>query len=347
MVATVYHADLAEAQADPVLAALLGRSPTSAPFDRLDWLSLLADMCLPGAKCVIAVARDGDAVAALPLCRTAEGFAPLGTWYSFFVRPVCNDTDRAPALLAALARSMAPAGAARLTPMPEREAEALAAAFRASGWIGTLEPCDTNYILELNGRSFDAYWAARPGALRETVRRKGGKGIVSLRIETTFSEADWNAYEAIYARSWKPEEGNPAFLCAFAMAEAEAGALRMGVAEIDGEPVAAQFWTVEGGTAWIHKLAHDEASRKHSPGTLLSAALFRHVIDVDRVRTVDFGTGDNPYKRDWMEAARPRYALAFYRPAAISQWPQLAKLAARRVLKRRRAAHLVSRQSAV
>ena len=157
--------------------------------------------------------------------------------------------------------------------MPEREAEALAAAFRASGWIGTLEPCDTNYILELNGRSFDAYWAARPGALRETVRRKGGKGIVSLRIETTFSEADWNAYEAIYARSWKPEEGNPAFLCAFAMAEAAAGALRMGVAEIDGEPVAAQFWTVEGGTAWIHKLAHDEASRKHSPGTLLSAAL--------------------------------------------------------------------------
>ena len=352
MVASVYHAELAEAQADPVLAALLGRSPTSAPFDRLDWLALLAEMGLPDAKCLIAVARDGDSVAALPVCRTAEGFAPLGNWYSFFVRPLmndalCNDATRASALLAALARSLAFAGAARFAPVPEPEAEGLAAAFRASGWIGTLEPCDINHILELNGRSFEAYWAARPGALRETVRRKGGRGLVSLRIETTFSDADWDAYEAIYARSWKPEEGNPAFLRAFAMAEAEAGALRMGMAEIGGEPVAAQFWTVEGGTAWIHKLAHDEASRKHSPGTLLSAALFRHVIDVDRVHTVDFGTGDNPYKRDWMESARPRYALAFYRPAAISQWPQLAKLAARRVLKPRRAAHLVSPQRAV
>lgn len=344
---TVYHADLAEAQADPVLAALLGRSPTSAPFDRLDWLALLAELCLPGKNCVIAVARDGDAVAALPLCRTAEGLAPLGNWYSFFVRPLCNDPARAPALLASLTRSLAPAGAARLAPMPEREAEALAAAFRAAGWIGTIEPCDTNHILELNGRDFEAYWAARPGALRETVRRKGSKGIVSLRIETTFSDADWDAYEAIYARSWKPEEGNPAFLRAFARAESEAGALRMGMAEIDGEPVAAQFWTVEGGTAWIHKLAHDEASRAASPGTLLSAALFRHVIDVDHVHTVDFGTGDNPYKRDWMDAARPRYALVFYRAAAISQWPQLARLAARRVLKPRRATQLVSPQSAV
>lgn len=346
MVATVYHAELAEAQADPVLAALLGRSPTSAPFDRLDWLTLLAEVCLPHAKCMIAVARDGDAVAALPVCRTADGFAPLGNWYSFFVRPACNDAARAPALLAALARSLAAAGAARFAPIPEAEAEALAAAFRASGWIGTLEPCDINHILELGDRNFEAYWAARPGALRETVRRKGGKGIVSLRIETTFSTEDWDAYEAIYARSWKPEEGNPAFLRRFAMAEAEAGALRMGIAEIRGEPVAAQFWTVEGGTAWIHKLAHDEASRKHSPGTLLSAALFRHVIEIDRVHTVDFGTGDNPYKRDWMEAARPRYALAFYRPAAISHWPQLAKLAARRLLRPRPPASLVSLESA-
>ena len=156
MVATVYHAELTEAQADPVLAALLGRSHTSAPFDRLDWLMLMAEMGLPGADCLIAVAREGDAVAALPLCRTSEGFAPLGSWYSFFVRLLCNDPTRAPALLAALTRSLAPAGAARLAPLPEADAEALAAAFRASGWIGTIEPRDTNHILELAGRDFDA-----------------------------------------------------------------------------------------------------------------------------------------------------------------------------------------------
>ncbi|MEI6642207.1 MAG: GNAT family N-acetyltransferase [Novosphingobium sp.] len=343
---TVYHADLQEAQADPALAVLLGRSPTSAPFDRLDWLALLAEHCLPAAECRIAVAREDDAIAVLPFCRKPEGAASLGTWYSFFVRPLVSDPARAPALLAAIARSLAPAGAARLGPMPEAEALALAAAFRAAGWIGVTEPCDTNHVLKLAGRNFDQYWTARPGALRETVRRKTARGKVSLRIETAFSAPDWAAYEAIYARSWKPEEGNPEFLRAFARGEAAAGALRMGLAEIDGEPVAAQFWTVEGGTAWIHKLAHDETHRAHSPGTLLTAALFRHVIDIDRVHTVDFGTGDNPYKRDWMESQRPRYALQFYRPAAVGHWPALARLAARRLLRPRAAAALVSPQAA-
>ena len=343
---TVYHADLREAQADPALAALLGRSPTSAPFDRLDWLMLLAEHCLPGATCKLAVAHDRDALAVLPFRESPEGTGPLGTWYSFFVRPLTNAPQRAPELFAALARSLAGSGAARLSPMPETEAIALAAAFRAAGWIGVAEPCDTNHILELNGRSFAEYWAARPGALRETVRRKTARGRVTLRIETTFSEADWAAYEAIYARSWKPEEGNPDFLRAFAKAESAAGALRMGIAEIDGEAVAAQFWTVEGGTAWIHKLAHDEAHRAHSPGTLLTAALLRHVIDEDHVHTVDFGTGNDPYKRDWMEAQRPRYALQFYRPAAVGHWPSLARLAARRLIRPRATHALVSPQVA-
>lgn len=343
---TVYHAELREAQADPALAALLGRSPTSAPFDRLDWLSLLAEHCLPAESCKLAVARDGDVLAVLPFQKNADGAGPLGTWYSFFIRPLTNAPQRAPELFAALARSLAPAGATRLAPMPEAEALTLAAAFRTAGWIGVAEPYDTNHILELKGRSFAEYWSARPGALRETVRRKTARGKVALRIETAFSEADWAAYEAIYARSWKPEEGNPAFLRAFAQAEAAAGALRMGIAEIEGQPVAAQFWTVEGGTAWIHKLAHDEAHRAHSPGTLLTAALFRHVIDENHVHTVDFGTGNDPYKRDWMEAQRPRYALQFYRPAAVGHWPALARLAARRILRPRPQPALVSPEAA-
>ncbi len=350
MGATVYHADLQEAQADPALAALLGRSSDSAPFDRLDWLALLAEHCFPGATCKLAVARDGEALAVLPFRTGPEGAAPLGTWYSFFVRPLVSDPARAPALLTAIARSLAPSGAAHLSPLPEAEALALAQAFRAAGWIGMAEPCDTNHILKLQGRSFAEYWSARPGALRETVRRKSARGKVALRIETAFSEADWAAYEAIYAKSWKPEEGNPAFLRAFAQAESTTGALRMGVAEIDGEPVAAQFWTVEGSTAWIHKLAHDEAHRAHSPGTLLTAALLAHVIDTDRVHTVDFGTGNDGYKRDWMESQRPRYALRFYRPAAARHWPALARLAAsaakRRMLVVRPRDALVSPQAA-
>ena len=330
----VYHAELAEAQADPALARLLGRAPGSAPFDRIDWLRLLADECLQDRPCFIAVAREGDAIAALPLCRSAAGLVALGNWYSFFVRPTFSPDADAPRLLRALAADLARQGAIDLAPMPQDAAMLLAEALRATGWVGVCEPCDTNHYVTIAGRSFADYWAQRPGALRETVRRKGRKGVVGLSIARHFNAHDWAAYEAIYARSWKPGEGNPAFLRAFAERESGAGALRLGLATIDGQPVAAQFWTVEGGTAWIHKLAHDERAKAHSPGTLLSAAMFEHVIDTDRVNTIDFGTGNDPYKRDWMEQARARYRLRFYRPDAVRHWPALARMAARRVLGR-------------
>src|SRR3546814_3591088 len=90
--------------------------------------------------------------------------------------------------------------------------------------------------------------------------------------------------------------GHPALLRAFAEAEGAGGRLRMGIARIEGVPVAAQYWTVEDGTAFIHKLAHVEDSLKASPGTLLSAALFRHVIEIDGVKRVAFGTGNDAYK---------------------------------------------------
>lgn len=88
---------------------------------------------------------------------------------------------------------------------------------------------------------------------------------------------------------------------------------------------------MEGGTAYIHKLAYLEAAKPLSPGSVLSAALFRHVIDVDRVELVDFGTGDDPYKRDWMEAVRPRYRLDMLRPLAPQNWLFFAKNGLRRL----------------
>ena len=149
--------------------------------------------------------------------------------------------------------------------------------------------------------------AGRPGALRTTLKRKAKK--VEVEILDQFDPAAWAAYEAIYGESWKPEEGDPPLLRRFAEAEGAAGRMRLGIARANGEAVAAQFWTVEDGTAYIHKLAHRESAKPLSAGTTLSAALFEHVIDRDGVSLVDFGTGDDPYKRDWMELVRPRYRL--------------------------------------
>lgn len=324
-----YHPDLKEVQSDPVLAALLSAARQSAPFDRLEWWQALAEHC--GLEPLLAVARDGDALAVLPLAGRSGHLTGLANWYTFRFRPILSHAEGP---LATLARDLA-GRACRITlshvPDEDGSASMLEAAFRKAGWVVRREPCDTNRVLSLEGRDCDAYLAARPGKLRTTLKRKSGK--VATQVLTHFDAGAWAQYEAIYAESWKPEEGSPAFLRAFAEAEGAAGRLRLALAHDAADPqgpaIAAQMWTVEGATAFIHKLAHREAAKPLSPGSVLTAALMRHVIDLDRVDLVDFGTGDDPYKRDWMEAERPRYRLDMLRPGAPANWPVLAKIALR------------------
>ena len=318
-----YHDDLNEVQG--------GAVPALAPFDRIEWWRELTEHC--GLVPLIAVASDGDEHAVMPLQRTADGLAALANWYNFTWQPVV--TPGGMAVLTALVRDLARQTARlSLSPLPDENGEAarLDEAFRAAGWVTFRSQCDVNHVLPMAGRSYAEFLAGRPGQLRTTLKRKASKVVVA--IETKFNSSSWAAYEAIYAESWKPGEGSPAFLRAFAKAEAQAGRLRLGLAYADGNPVAAQFWTVENGTAFIHKLAHTEAAKPLSPGTTLSAALFEHVIDRDRVGLVDFGTGDDGYKRDWMEAVRPRYRLDCYRPGNPQNWPAIVRERLRRMVAR-------------
>lgn len=330
MIVVTYHDDLNEVQGDPALRALLCPAEAAAPFDRLDWWRYLAEDAevMP----LIAVAEDGKNRAVLPMRRVKRSLVALTNWYTFRVRPVITPGAAAAPLLTALARSL-PGEAPHLSlaPLPDENGEAslLEAALRKAGWAVFREACDVNHVLALNGRSYAEYIATRPGPLRTTLKRKAGK--VQVSIETEFNQDSFDAYESIYRKSWKPEEGSPALLRRFAEAEGKAGRLRLGIARAEGHPVAAQFWTVEGGTAFIHKLAYTEKSKPLSPGTTLSAALFEHVIDRDGVGMVDFGTGNDAYKRDWMEDIRPRYRIEAYRPLYPGNWPSIGKHILRRL----------------
>ena len=327
MVSVEYHRDLKEVQSDADLARLLSAPAQAAPFDRLDWWRLLAQHC--GMAPCLVVARDASGMAVLPLAGQGPHLTQCANWYTFRFRPIVSagaGTD-GEALLARLAGDLA--GKARrvtLTGLPREDADLVARAFRRAGWLAAREQSDINHVLPLEGRDYAAFLGGRPGKLRTTLKRKSGK--VATQVLTHFDAEVWAAYETIYATSWKPEEGSPAFLRAFAQAEGAAGRLRLGIAHSpEGEAIAAQMWTVEGGTAFIHKLAHRESAKPLSPGSVLSAALFRHVIDIDKVGLIDFGTGDDPYKRDWMEQVRLRYRLDLIRPQAPANWPLLARRA--------------------
>jgi len=330
LVRVTYHDDLKEVQGDAALAALLRAPQAAAPFDRIEWWQGLAEHCnLPP---LIAVCRHGAHRAVLPLVRRGDQIHALANWYAFRVGPLFTPgADRA-ALLAELAADLVgETPHLVLAPLPDENgaASALAQALRSAGWATFVEQCDVNHVLPVNGRSFAEYLAGRSGPLRTTLKRKADK--VSVTIETAFNPDSWAAYEAIYAQSWKGEEGCPGFLRAFAEQEGAAGRLRLAIARADGRPVAAQFWTVEAGTAFIHKLAHIEDARALSPGTTLTAALLERVIDGDRVELVDFGTGNDAYKRNWMEQVRPRFRIEAFRAKGPVTWPAIARKVLHRV----------------
>ncbi|MGX7952669.1 GNAT family N-acetyltransferase [Tsuneonella sp. HG249] len=316
MVAVSYHHTVNVLQA--IDAALPG------PFDRPEWFAGLGDP-------LVALASDGTASTALVLSEASGHLESLCNWYSFVWRPL-GDSRLLPALAAGL-RERTHRVTLRLVPGEDGSADALSTAFRAAGWLVAIDLCDHNHVLPVSGRSFVEYWQSRPGPMRTTHKRKAKR--VAVTVLDHFDPAAWAEYEAVYRESWKPREGDSAFLRAFAEAEGAAGRLRLGIARADGEAVAAQFWTVESGTAYIHKLAHREIAKPLSAGTTLSAALFERVIDVDRVELVDFGTGNDPYKRDWMELDRPRYRIDCLDPRQPKAWPSLVKRAARALAPRR------------
>ena len=322
MIGISYHHDLKEVQGDPALAGLIA-ARAMTPFDRVEWWQGLEDEC--AIKPLIAVARDGDDIAILPLKAGDGHLHALGNWYNFTVRPVLSDGGTR--LLTALARDLRrKSWRITLAPLPDEDSAAglLAETFSRAGWMVRREQCDVNRFDALSGyASFAQFLADRPGTLRTTLKRKAGK--VDTTVYQQFDDDTWNDYEGVYRSSWKPEEASFAFLRRFAGEEAAAGRLRLGIARHEGLPVAAQLWTLERGTAFIHKLAHAEASKALSAGTTLSAALFAHVIDNDRAAAVDFGTGDDGYKRDWMNGVRPRYRLDLLDPRSPRAWPHLVR----------------------
>lgn len=306
----------------------LSASQAAAPFERAEWFALLADT---GLVPLVAMASDAGETAALALTEAGGRITPLRNWYSFTWRELAPAGEAGDRLLEAIARQLRARGwRVTLEPVPGEDgsADRLARAFRAAGWQVAAQPCDINHVLPVRGRSFAEYWDTRPGPLRTTLKRKAKK--VEVEVLTRFDDSVWADYEAIYAASWKPAEDQPAMLRAFAQSEGAAGRLRLGIARADGIAVAAQCWTVENGIAYIHKLAHLESHKPLSAGTTLTAALFQHVIDIDRVDLVDFGTGDQSYKADWMEAVRTRFRIDCLNPAHPRAWPALAKRLLRR-----------------
>ncbi len=173
---------------------------------------------------------------------------------------------------------------------------------------------------ETAGMSFADYLAQRPSELRNTWRRKRRRLAAGGRLETVFYaksagiEPAIADYAAIYAQSWKPAEMYPDFIPALIRLTAAEGALRLAISSLDGIPAAAQLWIVWNGRAVIYKLAHDKRFDDLSLGTLLTMEMVERVLAEDRPYEINFGRGDDPYKKLWLPRRRERWGITAANP---------------------------------
>lgn len=182
-----------------------------------------------------------------------------------------------------------------------------------------------NWYLPCANMRYADYFAGRPSKLRNSIRRaqKALSRIKDHETEIVTHENDSleraiSDYCSVYAHSWKQAEPYPEFIPNLCRMAAKKGWLRLGIVRLQGTPVAAQIWIVTGGTAYIYKLAYDEQYARMGVGTVLQAALSEYVLERDKVSKIDFLSGDESYKADWMSHRQERVGLIAFHPLTIS-----------------------------
>ncbi|MCP5142650.1 MAG: GNAT family N-acetyltransferase [Chromatiales bacterium] len=283
-------------------------------LSRLWFETLSATALEAGQRMVLTGVVDGDDVLAiLPLLRDdGDAWRSLGNTYTSHYTVLLGERDQDAALrclvdgLRDLAIDLLNLNAA---PHDDPGLRRLEAALVTTGFTCHRTFRFYNWIERLDGRSFEAYMAGRPGRLRSTIERKQRKleREHGCTFRLTTDEGVGQALEdfkAVNRASWKAGERYQAFIERLVHAAAEAGWLRIATLLVGERPIASQIWFVAHRKANIFRLSFDEDWRRYSPGSILTRHMMQHVIDTDRVEEIDFLIGNDAYKRDWMSERR-------------------------------------------
>jgi CelD/BcsL family acetyltransferase involved in cellulose biosynthesis len=337
---------------------LFEAAETQCFFCGLPWFRTFVRHALDAGDrlCVFSVGPEderGTPQFLLPLLHRAQGsgfwrtrkLSALASYYTSLFGPIASGAISAQ-LTGALAQALAGASPSwdeiELRPLDLRSPEfgAMVEGMRNTGFVVQTFFCFGNWYLDVNGRNFEQYLSSLPPKLRNTLERKrkklerSGRARIEIVQGGANLEAAIAAYSSVYRASWKKPEPYPEFVPQLMRACAASGSLRLGLVYVDGEPAAAQFWVTHNGTALIYKLAYDERFADLSAGTILTATLMQHAIDVDKVSEVDYLTGDDSYKKDWMSHRRERWGILAMNPHTVRGMLAIARHVGGRAVKR-------------
>lgn len=293
----------------------------------LDWFGLLHRQVYPNDSGIFYChASNGDRLAAvLPLRRVRRWgtctLESLSNYYTSLYAPLFaaeTDPDVLHSMLNSAVHQSGGAHLMRFAPMDPDSSEyaGLLQALRAAAWVPLTFFCFGNWYLKVEG-GWEGYLKKRSGSLRSSIKRANTKFAAAggtLEVVAIAQDLDEAiaAYSRVYAASWKKPEPYPDFVPSLIKLVAARGMLRLGIARLHGEPIAAQLWIVGKDKASIYKVAYDEAYSEYSPGTVLTSFLMKHVIEVDGVSEVDFLIGDDKYKQLWMSHRRERLGIVAF-----------------------------------
>ena len=304
-----------------VLPALDAASRQGSLFRSLPWFENLHEQGLEAIQKLDTLRLPADENGCLPMLDDGTTLRSLANYYSSIYGPV----GALPNGLADHLRDKrrAVVDLHPLDPYAPEFQQLKQVLSEATYWVDDYF-CFGNWYLETAGRTYASYLAERPSQLRNNLQRGRGRldkagpwRIAIQEHDDSGLETAIAAFESVYARSWKQPEPQPDFIPNLCRTAAREGWLRLGVLYLGEAPLAAQLWLTHGGVASIYKLAYDEDGAQYSAGTVLTAAMFEHALDVDRVAEVDYLHGDEPYKRDWMEHRRERRGIIGF---DLSQW---------------------------
>lgn len=320
---------------------LFARAASESIFFSRPWFeNLLENGLVVGHSPLFACVLDaGTVLALLPLSACDGGhYYPLKHLYSSLFTLLTVDQQQQQ-VLSCLADGLRRLNvrSLHLDPVAEQDAslQGLQQAMESAGFSCERYYRFRNWVHHVDGESFADYMASRPSRVRNTIARKRRKlereHGYRVRLYTAADlQQGLSDFNAVHAASWKANELYEPFVQGLAMHFSAAGWLRLAVLYIGNQPAAAQFWFVAHGKASIFKLSYDEAWKHYSPGSILIAWLMEYVIDTDRVEEIDFLTGNDAYKQDWMTQRRDRWRLGFINtnPDKRQGTPLVAPLAA-------------------
>jgi hypothetical protein len=225
-------------------------------------------------------------------------------------------------------------------------------ALELAGFVVQTYFCSGNWYEPIRGRSYQQYLDGLRSSVRNIARSKAKKiersGRARIEIVAGGDALDpaIQAYKSIYDSSWKRHEPCPQFMPGLLRTFAAAGWLRLGLAYVDGQPAAAQVWFVANRTASIYKIAYDQKYKDLSVGSYLTMHMIRHVIEAEGVTEIDYLTGDDRYKQDWMSCRRERWAILAMNPRTPKGLAAIVRHVGGRMIKRA-VAHWRSKQKSL